>query len=383
MKVKTFFIVALILLSVSCAHNKDKSCVLKGEVHNRESQALLLVKSHEDERYMAQRIPINENNTFEFVLTDAPDIRYSLIFEDELESGAYMPIYFFPDNKKIRFNLYPSDQYMRNAVIGSAKTKELLDFEKDVRVLFESKFNAIYPQLDSLFQLNEGESDLAKHLMSELDSIGKAHISWRLNEIETKPSIAKYAMLIDFIRASQQITYIDMDYLTSIIQSYQERYPNHFYTELSANMLTAMMSITVGSRFVNFSTVDSEGNEINFADCIEDNKISILDLWAPWCGPCRMRSRELITIYEKHKDDKFDIIGVVGGIKDIDEYNVAIEQEKFPWKNYVEIKNQNKIWEKYNISNSGGGIFVINDKGVIFAIDPSIEDLENILIGNL
>ena len=128
MKVKTFFIVALILLSVSCAHNKDKSCVLKGEVHNRESQALLLVESHEDERYMAQRIPINENNTFEFVLTDAPDIRYSLIFEDELESGAYMPIYFFPDNKKIRFNLYPSDQYMRNAVIGSAKTKELHDF---------------------------------------------------------------------------------------------------------------------------------------------------------------------------------------------------------------------------------------------------------------
>jgi thiol-disulfide isomerase/thioredoxin len=106
-------------------------------------------------------------------------------------------------------------------------------------------------------------------------------------------------------------------------------------------------------------------------------------LWAPWCGPCRRRSRELIPLYEKYKNNKLIIVGVVGGIKDIEAYNVAIEQEKYPWKNYVEIKNQNKIWEKYNISKAGGGIFVINNKGKILAINPSIEDLEKIIIDNI
>jgi thiol-disulfide isomerase/thioredoxin len=383
MKIKTFLFVTLILLAVSCANDEDKSCVLKGTVHNRESQALLLVKSHEDARYMAQRIPITENNTFEFVLRNAPNIRYSLIFEDEYEQDAFMPVYLFPDNDTIYFNLHSNDQYANNTILGSDATEELLNFEKDVRVLFEQKFNAIYPQLDSLFQLNEGESDLAKHLKSKLDSIGKAHISWRLNEIETKPSIAKYSMLIDFITASQHIPHIDRDYLTSVIYSYQERYPNHFYTELYKNLITAMESIIVGGEFVNFSTVDSQGNEIEFADYVKENKITILNLWAPWCGPCRRTSRELIPFYEKYKDKGFAIFGVVGGIKDIEAYNVAIEQEKFPWKNYVEIKNQNKIWEKYNISNSGGQVFVINNEGTILAIRPRIEELENILIDNL
>ncbi len=48
-----------------------------------------------------------------------------------------------------------------------------------------------------------------------------------------------------------------------------------------------------------------------------------------------------------------------------------------------EINNQNKIWEKYNLSNSGGGVFVVNNQGIILAIDPSIEEIENILVDNL
>ena len=70
-------------------------------------------------------------------------------------------------------------------------------------------------------------------------------------------------------------------------------------------------------------------------------------------------------------------------IKEIEEYFVAIDQDNSPWNNYVEIKDQNKIWERYNISNSGGQVFVINNKGTILAIRPRIEELENILIDNL
>ncbi len=383
MKINTLLFTLLILLTASCRNNKVETCVLKGTVNNRESKALLIVKSHEDARYMEQRIPIMENNTFQYLLNDAPNIRYSLIFEDEYEQGAFMPIYFFPDSDTIYFNLFSMDQYVNNTVIGSEATEELLKFEKDVRVLFEHQFNNIQQQLDSIFQLNEGEPELAKKLLSKSDSIGKEHISWRLKEIEKSPSIAKYALLTDMISAANYISFIDRDFLSSIVQSYQKKYPDHFYTELSKNLLTALTSIKVGGKAVNFKTVDSWGKEIDIDDYIKTNKITILNLWAPWCGPCIKKSRELIPIYKKHKDNKLAVIGVVGGIKDIESYNLAIEQEKYPWQNYVEINNQNKIWEKYNLSNSGGGVFVVNNQGIILAIDPSIEEIENILVDNL
>jgi thiol-disulfide isomerase/thioredoxin len=383
MNIRKILLLPLIMLTITSLHGTDKTCVLKGVVVNRESKALLLVKSQEDVRYMAQRIPIMDNNTFEYILSDAPNIRYSLIFEDEFRQGAFMPIYFFPDGDTIYFTLYPNDQYAKNTIVGSEATEEILIFEKDVRLLFEHQFNAVNQQLDSLFKIKQQDSELAKYLSTKSDSISRAFISWRMNEIETKMSIAKYALLTDLISAAKHITFIDRNYLSSIVNSYQMMYPDHYYTELSKNLITALTTITVGGKFVNFKTVDQQGVEIEIAEYIKGNKITILDLWAPWCGPCRKRSRELIPLYENYKDNKLAIIGVVGGIKNIKAYNTAIEQENFPWKNYLEVNNQNKIWEKYNISNAGGGVFVIDKQGTILAIDPDIKDLEKILIDNL
>ncbi|WP_035641419.1 TlpA family protein disulfide reductase, partial [Flavobacterium gilvum] len=165
---------------------------------------------------------------------------------------------------------------------------------------------------------------------------------------------------------------------SSLFLIYSKKYPSHPYTKQIEEILNGIKTVKVGGQFIDFSAPTIEGKSVRVSEVIA-GKVAIIDLWGSWCAPCRVTSKSYIPVYEKYKDKGFVIVGVAGEFKNTDAYKIAIAKDKYPWLNLIELDNKNGIWNKYNISNSGGSTFLIDSKGKILAIHPDAEQLEKIL----
>jgi thiol-disulfide isomerase/thioredoxin len=353
---RTILVLFTLSFLFSCTTKNNNVCIIKGEIIGCNYKTLILFKSHQDPIYLSEKIIIDKNNSFKYTIVNPTEERYSLMSEEDFAKNNFTayPIDFFADNKSIEFKIHPIDQMIKNEIIGSELSLKLLQFQRKEKMW-----------LDSLQHKN----------LSNRDSISKVFFFNKLKYIKENQNVIGYSILVQLIPAVDYIPFLDKNDLLQIAASFQKKFPKHPYTEF----IEASKLIKVGNHFTNFNAPDKSGRLIEISDIIKVNKLTLIDLWAPWCEPCISKGREIVSLYKKYKDVGFEVIGVVGGIKDIESYKNALDKENYPWQNLSEINNQNKIWEKYNIMNYGGRMFLIDNKGIILAIDPTVGEIEKFL----
>ena len=70
----------------------------------------------------------------------------------------------------------------------------------------------------------------------------------------------------------------------------------------------------MGSK-IEFTTTDLDGNPVSSADLFAQNKVTLLNIWATWCGPCIGELEDLQSIYRNRQKKG---VGVVGMMTDDD-----------------------------------------------------------------
>ena len=377
---------------------------LKGVVKDRpQSRRLLLLKQGEDPRINAVDIPI-KGGKFEYILNCEYEEQYDLIFYDEFEQGSFRPVSFFSEHGVINFTLHPTDQFDKNIVEGGKLNKEYWDYFSKVLNTSKAVLDAYNAYLvDNYSEVLKKHGALEKDFNEKIKQLSKEGINvsqalkaisettsqemsqWQLQYIKENPTIVGYSIL--FSRASSLVQGNRFLQETNDISPYVDLYQtvfapkfsDHPYTERMQNLF-AGSSIKAGVSFVDFIAVDLTGKPVRLSERIA-GKPAVLHLWASWCGPCRKKGKELITIYEEYSNKGLVVVGVARE-RSISAAEAAIKSDKYPWENLVELNDTEKIWVKYGIGNSGGMVFLIDENGIIVANDPSIEEVRNFLSVN-
>lgn len=402
---------------LNCSSEKEQVLQINGKVIGTETKSILLVKPNQDMRFDSLiEIPVeNGKFYFESKLENPEAVTLFLGEAKENGGGRYMPL--FLENEKIDLTIHSEEEFDKNIIEGGNLNAQHKKFKQN----FENKFNdrikplqdsisalfksdeynsvkakllytelreaknqdekiVIYKKLDDLKKSSENLSPKAKELDDKIKPIYEEQKLFQQDYIDNNPTIVSYSFLLDNLIFNKET--IDINYAKNTFKILSKANPNHPYNELASNLINAIENVKIGKKYTDFSAPDLNGNNIKLSDKI-NGKVALLDLWATWCGPCIAKSRTMIPLYNEYRDKGFTIVGVAGEFKNTDRLVKFLDKEKWAWLNLVELDRKNAIWQKYGVDGGGGGIFLIDEKGIILAKDPTAEEVRKELESRL
>ena len=132
-----------------------------------------------------------------------------------------------------------------------------------------------------------------------------------------------------------------------------------------------------GAMLGDFKMKDLNGNTVSLLDEVKKHKLTIIDFWASWCGPCRREFPKTKAIYEKYHDKGLGIIGV-----SLDEnpraWAKAVSDLELPWVHMSDLKGWKcDMVRAYNIEGTPHKM-LIDQQGHIVKYSVYTTELEDI-----
>ena len=232
----------------------------------------------------------------------------------------------------------PQDMYGSPEAAITILEDTLADHPDDVR------FYDLYPLLVSLYIETENQPAVDT-LIERFKSVMKPNIEDYITLCNMLNAIGRHEDMIAVVKTAERQN-PDNIFMPGLLAYTYGKLGDTELTE-SYERNADLLDELIGKPAPDFSAIDLNGDSIALQDY--RGKVVLLNFWAMWYGPSLLEIPRLKKVYDTHKDEGFDIIGIS---LDYDEPKLQdyIKENNIPWRQILDnIAGKNSIARQYAI----------------------------------
>lgn len=174
------------------------------------------------------------------------------------------------------------------------------------------------------------------------------------------------------------------EFLVNQCNTWKEKQPDHPWVKQLCKISDASnLPVLLGDVFPNFQLPMLTKDTLSLKDQL-GSKLTIIDLWASWCAPCRKENREvLVPLWEDYHDEGLQIIAY-GLETDEDTWRAAAERDGANrWLQASDLQGDDALFLKYIRVQTIPANFILDDNGVVIAKNVHGKNLKDLVKNHL
>jgi peroxiredoxin len=376
---RNLFLAILLILFVSCQSTSgDYTINISADVED-DHQIFLVNFDENNKPNVIDTLYVKDGLTSYSGISKLPD------YQSLWVNGVRGSVPVFVEPGEITIEIY-KDSIQASKVSGT-KTN----------VAFKRYIDEINPLFKSFYEI---QNDMRNAMISR-DSLGYNDLEEQLKEMETKFNDYQ----IDYTKSNPD-SYISAMVLIQLVMNKAidndaayEIY-NGFSKTIKKTKSAVKIYELVAPKEVEETEEAAQDGEVNVGDKAPEfsapnpndvaislntslGKLTVLDFWASWCGPCRVDSPNLVKVHNTYKDKGLAIVGI-----SIDQHKEswkkAIDNDQLDWTHVSYLKRwDDPIAAIYGV-RSIPQLFLLDENGVVIAKERHAADfipmLEQILL---
>ena len=264
----------------------------------------------------------------QFEISGETDSTFFCVIYSKAEEALNVPLFVEPGTIKVKMSKEPG-----GSRVGGTAINDEWQRMNDSTMVIGKEINNI---AEKVYANQEADQEEQAKAMEQIDKLNKRFSGIVLNftERNIKNELGYFLLTVypeEIIPNKDRMRLINM--LPADVRKREA-------IKQMEQLISNSEKTSEGATLPDFTMQSLTGTPISIMSEVSKNKITILDFWASWCGPCRQMMPQMLELYKNYKDKGLGIVGI-----SLDEEAGAWQQASddlgIPWPQMSDLKG----WE--------------------------------------